>query len=417
MGSEASNKFPQLVRGTILDPEPDGGVRCIADGEIVIDGDGVISECRETSTGGAELIDWGGPVLIVPGLVDGHVHLPQYEVRGRQPGPLLDWLRELIFPTETRFADLSHARLGAETFDRALLALGTTAAGIFATVHTAATRSALEQLRVRGLVGKVLMDRGAPAALLEEAAVALPELRQLIADFGGRAAVVPRFAVSCSPELLTAAGRVVADTGAAVMTHLAENLDEVRQVGELFPDASYTEVYDRAGLLGKRSLVAHAVHLAEAEFALLAARGTTVVHCPTANAALGSGRLAIEKLRQHGVPYVLGSDVGAGPSLSMWQVMAGFLVSHAGRATVSPEEAFWCATLGGARALGLTGVGRLVAGQRADLAVFARPPGPAEAGALIRAMTDATADQPEPLALATWLDGRLVHRADHVSCR
>jgi guanine deaminase len=196
------------------------------------------------------------------------------------------------------------------------------------------------------------------------------------------------------------------------MTHLAENRDEVRRVAELFPDAgSYTDVYARAGLLGERTLVAHAIHLHAEELALLAASGATVVHCPTANRALGSGRLPLERLREHDIPWVLGTDVGAGPSLSMWHVIAGFLATHAGKTETTAEEAFWHATWAGARALGLEAVGCLQPGHRADLAVFPRPAGAAGAEAIIRELAAATTAVPEPAALATWLDGELVHDA------
>jgi guanine deaminase len=164
------------------------------------------------------LVDFGEPVVVTPGLVDAHVHLSQAAIRGRSPGPLLEWLERVVFPEEACYADPSHAARGVESFERALLGLGTTAAGVYVTVHTEATRVALDRLRVRGPVGKVLMDRNAPPDLLQEASVAIDELGELIDRFGDRAAVVPRFAVSCSDALLAAAGRLAASRAAIVMT-------------------------------------------------------------------------------------------------------------------------------------------------------------------------------------------------------
>jgi guanine deaminase len=382
-------------------------VRFISGAEVVIDRSGRIVAIEEETRARARHPDFGGPVVIMPGFVDAHVHLPQFGVRGRNPGPLLDWLDELIFPVERRFGDPEHARAGARAFQAACWRLGSTAAGIYVTPQTEPTRIALEELRLRGAVGKVLMDREGPPELLESADSALGALRELIDTYGQRAAIVPRFAVSCSNRLLAEAGALASETGRTVMTHLAENQAEVERVRELFPDSSsYTSVYAAAGLLGPRTLLAHCIHLSDDDLRLIASRGSVAVHCPTANRALGSGRMPVERLRALGVRYVLGSDVGAGPSLSMWHVIAAYLEVHAAHAAVSPEDAFWRATLGGARALGIgASVGSLDIGKRADLAVFPLPPTGRDAASVIRALAEVTFETPEPAAISTWMDG------------
>ena len=161
--------------------------------------------------------------MIVPGFVDLHVHLPQLALRGLSPAPLLQWLEQGVYPAEAAFADPAHAERATQAFDRALVQVGTTAAGVFATVHERAARVALERLRVRGWVGKVLMDADGHPELTETADAAIGAAERLIADFGLRAAVTPRFAVACSLELLTAAGRLADERGAPIMTHLAES--------------------------------------------------------------------------------------------------------------------------------------------------------------------------------------------------
>jgi guanine deaminase len=403
------------LRGTLLVPAGPGSVRCIDDGEVVIDGDGrllVAGEHDARRRGApAQELDFGAAVVILPGLVDAHVHLPQHAVRGCDPGALLTWLDATIYPAERRFADPEHARQAAGVFEHDLLRLGTTAAGVYVTSHTAATRLALERLRIGGVVGKVLMDRAAPIDLTEPASVAIPALESLIDAYGARTAVVPRFAIGCSEELLRAAGELARRRGASVMTHLAENRDEVAQVAAAFPGAaSYTDVYARAGLLGRRTLLAHAVHVDDADCRRLAAAGASVVHCPTANLALGSGRMPVELLRAHGIAHVLGTDVGAGPSLSMWHVIDAYLRVHAGHATIEPAAALWLATRGGALALGEQHGGRLAVGSAADLTVFELPPGARGVDAIVRALAATTRAVPEPPALATWCRGACLHR-------
>jgi guanine deaminase len=236
--------------------------------------------------------------------------------------------------------------------------------------------------------------------------------------------------VSTSPELLAAAGELARRHAAPVMTHLAENEQEVALVRDLFPgDRSYTAVYARAGLLTPLTIVAHAIHLDDEDWRTLARTNTAVAHCPTANQALASGRLPLERLRAQGVRYALATDVGAGPSLSLWHVMDAFLTVHRGHAAVTAAEAFYRATAAGAEILGLAG--GIAPGRPADLAVFRRPaaavvteaaakgvakgpapgpaPGPAEGEALVLALAAATRTVPEPRALLTVLGGKVLH--------
>jgi guanine deaminase len=265
---------------------------------------------------------------------------------------------------------------------------------------------------VRGLVGKVLMDREAPAALLEPAAAAIAATERLLAAGGRRVAVTPRFAVSCSPELLASAGALARRTRAPVMTHLAENQQETALVRKLFKEhRSYTEVYAASGLLTRRTIVAHAVHLDDEDWRALSRSGAGVAHCPTANLALGSGRMPLERLRAHGVRFALGTDVGAGPSLSLWHVIDAYLRVHRGRAEVTPAEALYRATRAGAELLGLPG-GILAPGAPADLAAFRLPGGgrpPADGEDLVRDLAAATAGDPEPCALLTVRGGQVLH--------
>jgi guanine deaminase len=201
--------------------------------------------------------------------------------------------------------------------------------------------------------------------------------------------VVPRFGLSCSERLLSGAGRLARSRRAYVLGHVSETPDEVAALRRL-RGVGYVELYERAGLLGPRTLLAHGIHLTPGECERLAAKRTWVVHCPTSNEALGSGRMPLERIRSHGVRYCLGTDVGAGRALCMFDVMSRFLAVHRGRARTTPEEALWRATHAGADALGYSSSrGALAAGRQAD---FLHVPGGARgarsAGGAIRALLE-----------------------------
>jgi guanine deaminase len=405
------------VRGTLIVPRRDGGLDFAPDGLVAWDETGRVefagraTDASDVPALPGQILELGPEAVIVPGLVDLHVHLPQLELRGRNAGPLLEWLVNGVYAAESAFADPERAAAGVAEFDRALAACGTTAAAVYVTVHEPAARLALERLRVRGWVGKLLMDSEAPPALCEPAPVGIAAAERLIADFGVRAAITPRFAVGCSMELLTAAGQLANEREAPIMTHLAESPGEVARVRQKFPGkGSYTMVYAAAHLLTRRTVLAHAIHLSEHDLRLVARAGAAVAHCPTANLALGSGRMPLESILLHKLRFGLGSDVGAGPSLSMWHVMAAYLTVHQDTVRVTPAEALYRATIASGDILGLEH--DLTPGAPADLAVFRRPPGAGRSGSeLVRALAESTARDPEPEALLTLRGGEVLHAA------
>lgn len=315
------------------------------------------------------------PHVILPGMIDAHVHLPQLDCRGKFGASLLEWLDRFIYPEEQRFAGEAVARDTAHRFFSALAAAGTTTAMVFSTVHERATDIAFEEAersRLRVIMGKVLMDREAPDALCEPAAAGLAATGRLIERWHRRNdrlwyAVTPRFAVSCSEELLAGAGALARAHDTYVQTHCNESGGEIERVCALFPGAAhYTGVYDAAGLLGPRTVLAHNIHTDEAQLAQLAARGCAVAHCPDSNLFLGSGRFPIDAHDRHGLRVALGSDVGAGTTLSMFHIMHA--MSHVQGRSLHPFRPLYHATLGGAEALGLAcEIGSITEGKQADL--------------------------------------------------
>ncbi len=352
------------------------------DGLILI-GDGTI-----VAAGPAHQVELppGTPVeqvqgLICPGFVDTHVHYPQTTIIGSPGQQLLDWLTTYTFPAEQAFADPAHAAHIASFFCDELLRNGTTSASVFCTVHPGSVDALFEAASSRNMAmaaGKVMMDRHAPAALLDTAQSSYDDSKALLERWHGKGrnlyAITPRFVPTSTPEQLRAAGALKAEhPDAVVQSHLSENLDEIAWVRDLCPDAStYTEAYAQAGLLGPRSLYAHGIHLSDDEWRLLADTGTALSHCPTSNLFLGSGLFDLPSATAHRVTVGMGTDVGAGTSFSMLQTLGeAYKVAALRGAPLSALQAFHLATRGGAEALGLAHrIGSLSPGMDADLVVL-----------------------------------------------
>lgn len=319
--------------------------------------------------------------LIVPGLIDCHVHYPQIDVIGSYGEQLLDWLNRYAFPGEMRFADPDYAREVAKIFVDELIANGTTTALVFGTVHAHSADAIFEAAAHKGMrliAGKVLMDRHCPEELRDDPASAYAESRALIERWHGKGrlgyAITPRFALTSSEAQLEAAGRLAAECPDVwVHTHLAENQTEVAGIAKQFPwSESYLDVYDHFGLLRERSVFAHCLHLKDSECRLLAAKGGAAAHCPTSNLFLGSGLFDLRRLREQSIRVGLGTDVGGGTSLSLLETMReAYKVLHLQRQPLPPGRAMYLATLGAAEALYLDDrIGNFCAGKEADFVVL-----------------------------------------------
>ena len=333
----------------------------------------------------AETIDRRDAILL-PGLVDTHVHFPQIAVIGAMGLELLDWLKTRTLPEEARMADAAYARATARTFIRALAANGTTTALVFGSHFPDAQDALFEEAERAGLriaSGLVVSDRSLRPELEIAPDRAHAANLELIARWHGRGrlryAVTPRFSVSCSDAMLESCGALLDDAPDVLFTsHLDENRDEIAYVGELFPWAGdYLETYERHGCVRDRSVFAHVVHPTDAELHRLAAAGASVAHCPSSNAFLGSGIFSMRSHLEHGVRFGLGTDVGAGTGLSLFKeaLMAYHvqMVRPDGQ-RVGPAHLLHLATAAGARALGLEHeAGDLQPGKSADL-ILVRPP-------------------------------------------
>lgn len=319
--------------------------------------------------------------LIIPGMVDTHVHMPQLDMIGAYGAQLLDWLNTYTFPTEHKCADKTHADVLAQVFVDQLLAHGTTSALVFATVHAHSADAVFTAARARDMrlvAGKVLMNRHAPDALLdgddlgEADTIALMERWAGVGRLGY--AITPRFAPTSTPAQLAMAGRMLERYPDTLMhTHLSENTGEIAWVSDLFPDCqSYLDVYRQHGLLTDRSVFAHCIHLTDEEHRALQDAGAAIAFCPSSNMFLGSGLFNTQRACDCTIKIGLGSDVGAGTSLSLLKTMGdAYKVAQLGGHALDPVESFYMATLGGAAALNLgDNIGNLAPGKEADFVVL-----------------------------------------------
>lgn len=349
--------------------------------------------------------------VVVPGFTDVHIHWVQHRVRGRHGLELMPWLREHIWPEEQRYKDLNFAVQSAAVFFDDVSRAGTVMGMSYSSSHPDAARVAAARRIGDWVIGDAVMEHAAPHELTQASVASVEALDELARELGPvRYALTPRFALNCSRELMTAMGAYARAGGFQVQTHLSESREEIRQVLSEFPEAiDYTDVYDRAGLLGPSTVLGHCVHLSEREWAVLAARQSWVAHCPSSNEALDSGLMDLEAVRRHDVGYALASDVGAGPSHSMLHVMQRYLDLHRrAEVPVSSAEALYRATLAGAECMGRGMVaGNLAAGKRADFVVLPRPSGRMEPEGWIEDWTQGSMDELERRPVATFIGGEM----------
>lgn len=368
--------------GGTLRAEEDAGI-AVRDGLIVARGPLAAVRADHPDDDVVDLRDG----ILLPGLVDTHVHFPQVRAIGGLGMPLLEWLDQSALPEEARLADPAYARSVAGDFVRGLLDAGTTTALVFGSQFPRAMDELFTEAGRAGLritSGLVVSDRLLqPQDLLTTPERAYQQARDLAARWHGtgraRYAVTPRFSYSASDATMDACASVLAEVpGAWFTSHLNENRAEVASVAELFPDAQdYLDTYDRHGLVGRRSVLAHNVHPTDRELAVLAARDASVAHCPTSNASLGSGLFPMRDHRGHGVRTALGTDVGGGTGFSLFKegLQAYFAQQLLGDAGVplTPAHLLHLATTAGANALGLADrTGDLSVGKEFD-AVWLRP--------------------------------------------
>lgn len=329
---------------------------------------------------GADYIDHR-PHLIMAGFIDMHLHYVQSQMIASYAGSLLEWLNSYTFHEEQKFSQQGHAGAVAAAFYDELIRNGTTTAVAYCSSSPRSVDAYFAEAEKRNMLmvgGKVMMDRNAPEALCDTAQSGYDDSKALIARWHGKGralyAISPRFAITSTPAQMEAAQALVAEHPEAyVQTHLSENDAEISYSMELYPTSpDYTGIYEDYGLLGRKTLLGHCIHLNHRETAVLAETGSVAVFCPTSNLFLGSGLFDRERLSKHGVRIGLATDIGGGTSYSMLRTMdEGYKILQLRGQRLNPFASFYMATLGNARSLSLEGtIGSVAKGNAADLIVL-----------------------------------------------
>jgi len=334
--------------------------------------------------------------LLIPGFVDTHNHAPQWAQRGLGRGlQIIDWLNEITFKNEAKFANLQYARKVYTQAVKGFLKQGITTASYYASIHGPATKLLAEICFAEGqraLIGKCNMNRNSPPFYIEpssqESLTATQEVIDAIKQIDPEACLIkpiltPRFAISCTEELLQGLGELATENpGLPIQTHFNEALSEIDMTLSLFPDyTNEADLYSHFGLLNDRTILAHCCHMTQYEIERLKQVGCGIAHCPIANTTVGGGFMAApirDFLRQGIIKIGLGTDSGGGFSSSILDAMRqAFIVSNAREKmtagkdqSLTVDECFYMATLGGARVCGLDHkVGNFAVGKEFDACV------------------------------------------------
>ncbi|CAL1705159.1 unnamed protein product [Somion occarium] len=345
-----------------------------------------------------ELIELKDGEFLMPGFIDTHTHAPQVpNIGSGQQHELLDWLAEVTFPMESRFQDIKFARRAYNAVVRRIIDCGTTTCCYYGTLHLEATKVLADIVHTSG-----------QRAFVGDSLVATRDLITYIRSFSSseddtlvHPILTPRFAISCTPELLNSLGQMAdEDKNLAIQTHLSENEAEIVFTKSLFPPdvlpggckthrkTTYAGVYDAFGLLRENTILAHAVHLEDEEVELIKTRRAGISHCPTSNFNLRSGCAKVGMLLDKGIKVGLGTDVSGGFSPSiLTAIQHASICSKVVATSVPPDPTsppdgkltnrqlpvptlFYLATLGGASLCNLSSqIGSLTPGKFFDALV------------------------------------------------
>lgn len=420
-------ELTRIIRGPLLMPQANGRIDYFADGVLAADGSGTI----RFAGAWAELAPHveGRPVrtssgVMMPPLVDIHIHIPQHPIRGRfvegvpddaPQGKLLAGLQKNVFPTEAKCHDVAVAKQVVDAFKRDTLAHGVVGGCAYMMVSPRATDVALSTLGELWSVGMVLMNQNAPDYLTTNEPTVERDIEDLARRYGTRCVVTDRFAVAVDSRLRARASKLAAKLELRTQTHLNEQAAEKRFIErELYPDAkSYTHVYLDDGLLDHKCILAHCIHMRDDEWAIARDTGSVVAHCPTSNLLLGSGTMSLEAIFERELPYAIATDVGASPTVSMLAEMGRFLDVHKGRTSrATPTEALYRATRAPAQILGIADrVGALEPGRPLSFIEVGidSAAAPATADEAIRSIIPLDLDVPEPRVNRVTLGGRVAY--------
>lgn len=365
-----------VLKGNICYSESEDSIRILPDSFLVCENGlcaGAFTELPEQYAA-LPLKDYGDR-LIIPGLVDLHLHAPQFAFRGLgMDMELMQWLSTYTFPEEAKYSDLEYADRAYDQFSRHMHLSATTRCVVFSSIHRPATELLMDKMEQSGLVsyiGKVNMDRYCPDYYRESTETSLKETERWICNTVEKykntyPIITPRFIPTCTDELMRGLRRLVEKYDLPVQSHLSENLGEIELVRELCPDARfYGDAYDRYGLFGgdHPCIMAHCVHTGEEELELMKKNGVYIAHSPLSNSNIASGVAPISEYLKNDIHVALASDVAGGETENMFYSIASairasklrwrLLDQHIQPLTV--DQAFYIATVGGGSFFGKVG--------------------------------------------------------------
>ncbi len=319
---------------------------------------------RYLKQGDCEVVDLSHYTAL-PGLYDMHFHWVQDDVRQMPKDSLLDWLQNYTWPSEMKFKNKAYSKKKAREFSKKLISCGTFGGACYASIHGHSVDHALERFLGDFVLGNVLMTMNSPKGLIQSEKNALDLIKKKTKKFKNRYALTPRFAPTTSPEVMDKGSLLAKKNNSFIQTHLSETKEEIDYVLSLYQKIqgfenikSYTEIYEKCGILGRKTIMGHGIHLSDKELKTLKKTKTSIAHCPTSNAplrqkGLGSGLFDFQKVEKKGINWALGSDIGAGPYLSMFDVMDSFVKQNKKKKNLQATytKALYRATLKGAEIL------------------------------------------------------------------
>ncbi len=382
----------EFYRGLILNPIENFNIDYFQDGLLSVD-KGKIQFCGEYKVGLKNFQEAKEITrtkhLIIPGFIDLHTHIPQFPAIGKGEGELLPWLNEYIFPLEEKFKNPNLARKVSKRFFKKLIENGTTTAVIFSNSSFEATDIIFQEANksgVRVFIGNSIMDINAPDSLIYSIETNISNMNKLIekwhlTDKGRLNFIVsPRYAGSCSIELMKEAAKLAKQNDLFIQTHLAENKDEIKFISSTHNfKGSYTELLFDSGIITPKSLLAHCIYLDEKEIDIIKQNDASIVHCPTSNRYLRSGIMPLKKYLIKNLKIGLGTDIAGGYNVSVLRETKEAIENSKYYSlfldktsqTLNKQEAFWISTLGNAKILKLDNIiGSLSAGKEADFIVL-----------------------------------------------
>lgn len=374
----------KIYRGRIINFLDADNFQDFSDGFLAFDNKGIIidygkwSKKIQSSFPKAKIFNYS-KFIITPGFIDVHLHLPQLHLRGRYGEELLNWLNNYVLKSESTVSNINATKKDIKSFYREMLRNGTTTGLIFSSSSFNYTDWAFKiayDYGIRAIIGKAMMDNKFSHFPVESTKKSLNESIRLFRKWNGTDgrlyyAFSPRFAPATTESLLKSIAKFCHANNAFIHTHLAEDRYEIRLTRKIFPQYhSYTDLYYQTGILGPKTIVAHAVHLKDEEYKLLSETQTKVAHCPSSNFFLHSGKANTAKMERLKITMGLGSDVGAGPSFSLFSVMRdAYYVRR-----MPAHKVFYYATLGSAKVLSWDNhIGNFAQGKEADFIIVRYP--------------------------------------------